>query len=228
MIFLIKGYPTVRPLVLVLKKFLLDKGLLTVYTGGISSYCLFLMVTRFLQEQPQSWIDSGSQLIGFLDFYGNCFDPRITGISVARGQYFPRVNTETNEDIGTGYPFKRSNNNHLGRSVTDGFPRQLRRRHSFQDPDFKVKQQSHQSKQIYGEVSSSRRPFSFDPLFVEDPLRPESNVGRNSFRINQIQRVFSDAHRALTATLEWDINSAYEGEGYPLLNCLLQSKEGAY
>merc|ERR1712194_280821 len=65
------------------------------------------------------------------------------------------------------------------------------------------------------------RPSTFDPLFVEDPLSATNNVGRNAFRINQVQRAFSDAHRALVASLDWDIQAA-EGNGkYPLLKCLL-------
>jgi DNA polymerase sigma len=63
--------PMIRPLVLVLKQFLLNRGLLTAYTGGLSSYCLFLLVARYLQEQSSSWGDCGSLLMGFLDFYGN-------------------------------------------------------------------------------------------------------------------------------------------------------------
>ena len=35
-------------------------------------------------------MDSGSLLLGFLDFYGNHFDPRVTGISVGRSRYFSR------------------------------------------------------------------------------------------------------------------------------------------
>lgn len=35
-------------------------------------------------------MDSGSLLLGFLDFYGNHFDPRRTGISVGRSRYFSR------------------------------------------------------------------------------------------------------------------------------------------
>lgn len=68
----------------------------------------------------------------------------------------------------------------------------------------------------------------FDPIWVEDPLNPLNNVGRNAFRIFQVQRAFSDAHRALVASLEWDINSTNEfdddGE-YPLLKCLLQNED---
>ena len=74
------------------------------------------------------------------------------------------------------------------------------------------------------------RPFTFDPLFVEDPLSPSNNVGRNAFRINQVQRAFSDAHRALAASLDWDLHSNSDGVGsdYPLLNCLLQGEDMVY
>ena len=87
----IQEYPVCRPLMLVLKQFLLDRGLLTAYTGGLSSYGLFLMLSRYLQEQNiGSWTDCGSLLIGFLDFYGNSFDPRQIGISVKNRQFFSR------------------------------------------------------------------------------------------------------------------------------------------
>ena len=74
------------------------------------------------------------------------------------------------------------------------------------------------------------RPFTFDPLFVEDPLSSSNNVGRNAFRINQVQRAFSDAHRALVASLDWDIHSSADGVSvdYPLLKCLLQGEDVLY
>jgi len=75
----------------------------------------------------------------------------------------------------------------------------------------------------------SGMPYTFDPLFVEDPLSAGNNVGRNAFRIFQVQRAFSDAHRALIAALEWDVHSHGEelqnDSGYTLLKCLLQSED---
>ena len=66
----------------------------------------------------------------------------------------------------------------------------------------------------------------FDPIWVEDPLNQGNNVGRNAFRIFQVQRAFSDAHRALVASLEWDINSEFgDDDDYPLLKCLLQNED---
>ena len=74
-------------------------------------------------------------------------------------------------------------------------------------------------------------PYTFDPLFVEDPLSETNNVGRNAFRIFQVQRAFSDAHRALVAALEWDMQSDGElqdSNEYPLLKCLLQSEDTVF
>lgn len=78
------------------------------------------------------------------------------------------------------------------------------------------------------EVASDQNtiPYTFDPLFVEDPLSTGNNVGRNTFRIFQIQRAFSDAHRALMAALEWDMHgNEEESDPFPLLKCLLQSED---
>ena len=67
---------------------------------------------------------------------------------------------------------------------------------------------------------------NLDPIWVEDPLNSGNNVGRNAFRIFQVQRAFSDAHRALVASLEWDINSEFGDDvDYPLLKCLLQNED---
>lgn len=73
-----------------------------------------------------------------------------------------------------------------------------------------------------------RVSYNFDPLWVEDPLSESNNVGRNAFRYLQVQRAFSDAHRALVAALEWEVLSATDGDNdseYPLLKCLLQSED---
>ena len=61
---------------------------------------------------------------------------------------------------------------------------------------------------------ASTAKFWFDPLYVEDPLRPSNNVGRNCFRIYAIQQEFCKAH-ALCTTHPGE----YAGEGeYPILS----------
>ena len=196
-----ENFPMIRPIVLVLKQFLLDKGLLTAYTGGLSSHCLFLMLKRFLQEQSSaSWVDVGSLLMGCLDFYGNGFDPRMVGITVTNaGQYFRRPHYQ-----------QRPSYQH------DSFSDETSRRRSFQDHDAVV-------------MNNNPSTFGFDPLYVEDPILIGNNVGRNSFRINQVQRAFSDAHRALVASLEWDMNGSDLHEiKYPLLKSLLPKSHHSY
>eukprot|EP00536_Pseudo-nitzschia_multiseries_P007612 jgi/Psemu1/196021/e_gw1.181.4.1 len=269
--------PLIRPLMLVLKQFLLHRGLLTAYTGGLTSYCLFLMLARYLQEQPLSNNDCGSLLMGFLDFYGNHFDPRAIGISVGCRQFFARANIHT---AAAGYeptaqPFwNGSRSPHKQHVVINNLPQNptknpidFRRRNSFSDagsvddsrrrprPLFSnppvtsgsVTKGSHRfSSRAHtlpmernyrnnnNNNNNNRRatynnnnfsgfefPSTFDPLFVEDPLSATNNVGRNAFRINQVQRAFSDAHRALIASLDWDIQSAEASGKYPLLKCLL-------
>jgi len=267
---ILEEMPLIRPLMLVLKQFLLHRGLLTAYTGGLSSYCLFLMLARYLQEQPLSNSDCGSLLMGFLDFYGNFFDPRAIGISVGGRRYFARANSNT-AAAGyepTGQPISNRSvpphQQHQKHVVINDLPPisssnsvVFRRRNSFSDtgsvddsrhrhrffakpaatnttvtpgPNHLFvplnttthpKKTNFPSNHNHNNFSGYDRPSTFDPLFVEDPTNATNNVGRNAFRINQVQRAFSDAHRALVASLDWDIQSA-EGNGkYPLLKCLL-------
>jgi hypothetical protein len=264
---ILEELPLIRPLMLILKQFLLDRGLLTAYTGGLSSYCLFLMVARYLQEQPRSVSDCGSLLMGFLDFYGNYFDPRATGISVRRRQFFVRPNnyrpaTYPVESPMWTAPMAPSPQHVNVASPSSVGPHDFLRRHSFSSDTGSVDggRRGHRPPRFQGGSATSHRykahkavpppannntgnanhdnnfshgrPFTFDPLFVEDLLSSGNNVGRNAFRIFQVQRAFSDAHRALVASLEWDIQSSgelHEGpESYPLLKCLLQSEDVLY
>ena len=201
-----------RPLVLVLKQFLQDRGLLTPYTGGLSSYCLFLLVTRYLQEQQHvHWFDCGSLLMGFLDFYGNSFDPRSTGVSVKNRCYFPRHIVQQQSESGNAAKITHHPPSNLK------FDSNLTRRHSFHDHDtivvtesagpytrYSQQRQKHSPITVLGNPSltdnnlkiqsashkAAVKPYTFDPLFVEDPLSSSNNVGRNAFRIFQVRSLF--------------------------------------
>ena len=61
-------------------------------------------------------------------------------------------------------------------------------------------------------------PYKFDPLFVEDPLNPGNNVGRNCFRVLQVQRCWSDVYRVMTQQLRV---SQRDGVYYPVLEYLV-------
>ena len=61
--------------------------------------------------------------------------------------------------------------------------------------------------------------FWFDPLYVEDPLRPSNNVGRNCFRVYAIQQEFCKAHQLCTMH-----PGEYPGNSdYPILSRLCKA-----
>lgn len=171
---LIREFPALRPLVLVLKQFLSRHGLCEAFTGGLSSYALLLLAARFLQDAHV--LDIGAALIGFLGFFGNHYDPASMGVSVGKRCYFSRaiVPVESRSPP-SAIPHERSN-----------------RRHSYNIEDMNF---------IDYNPHATYKPFKFDPLFVEDPLVPGNNVGRNCFRVHQVQRSWSEAHTVLAAKL---------------------------
>lgn len=92
---LTEQFPAAAPLALVLKQFLADRSLDQSYSGGLSSYCLVLLIIRFLQHEyhlsrPINQ-NFGNLLMNFLYFFGNVFDPRQMRISVqGSGVYIKR------------------------------------------------------------------------------------------------------------------------------------------
>ena len=187
---ILEELPVIRPLVLVLKQFLLDRGLLTAYTGGLSSYCLFLMVARYCQEQLPTWCDCGSLLMGLLDFYGNYFDPRTTGVSVGKRKYFSRsqvidhtqpLSTQLlNEDLRWNVSSQQQfneltrRNSFSDRSYGSGgisvavpssrfhMNRQVSLQSQFHSRAPQKQALSHQPK-----LYTSGKPYTFDPIWVE-------------------------------------------------------------
>ncbi|XP_075868179.1 terminal nucleotidyltransferase 4A isoform X2 [Nelusetta ayraudi] len=86
----VKMYPVLPYLIFVLKQFLLQRDLNEVFTGGISSYSLILMVISFLQLHPR--IDArnpnenlGVLLIEFFELYGRHFNYLKTAIRIKNG-----------------------------------------------------------------------------------------------------------------------------------------------
>ena len=76
--------PLLKPMVLVLKQYLYDRGLNSTYTGGLASYSLVLMVASYLMlYHQQEEATLGVLLLGFLELFGKKFDYRSTGIAVS-------------------------------------------------------------------------------------------------------------------------------------------------
>eukprot|EP01090_Pellita_catalonica_P020285 TRINITY_DN7179_c0_g2_i1.p1 TRINITY_DN7179_c0_g2~~TRINITY_DN7179_c0_g2_i1.p1 ORF type:complete len:304 (-),score=42.51 TRINITY_DN7179_c0_g2_i1:90-1001(-) len=93
----VKTLPALTPLALVLKQFLYERDLNDTYTGGISSYCLVLMIVAFLKinvaplanGKEKERVNLGTILLEFLRFFGEQFDFDKMGISLHNGgEYF--------------------------------------------------------------------------------------------------------------------------------------------
>lgn len=91
--------PPLRPLVIVLKFFLAQRGLNETFTGGVGSFMMQMMVVSFLQMRHRtdcatnlaSAPNLGALLLEFFELYGKDFNYGATGISVRHhGSYFPK------------------------------------------------------------------------------------------------------------------------------------------
>ena len=97
---ILEQFPSIRPILFVLKYYMRQKGLNVTYTGGISSFCLFSLVYAYIlylkknnQLSPQNGKEEGQMtlghlLIGLFDFYGFRFNYDKVGISVRYGGFF--------------------------------------------------------------------------------------------------------------------------------------------
>jgi DNA polymerase sigma len=95
--------PKLRPLLLVLKQFLHERGLNNPYTGGLGSYCLLIMVKTFLHlfDTTGTVLDEGGALTAFLRYYGTVFDYATMGISTKHGGEHFRIG-EVGHFLGSG------------------------------------------------------------------------------------------------------------------------------
>eukprot|EP00898_Chlorokybus_atmophyticus_P008713 jgi/Chlat1/8843/Chrsp91S09258 len=88
----LRRYMFLRPLLVVLKLFLDERGLNRVFTGGVGSYCLLNMVISHLQMVAAAKIsDLGYLLMGFLERYGRRFDYNSATISIRAACYFSKA-----------------------------------------------------------------------------------------------------------------------------------------
>ena len=90
----IRKYPQLPYLLFVLKQFLSLRQLLEVYTGGINSYSLVLMIVNMLQLHPRKadWqnqeVNLGVLLIEFFELYGKNFNHERCTINVLDGGFY--------------------------------------------------------------------------------------------------------------------------------------------
>ncbi len=94
---LLKKYPPLKPLVLVIKTFLRERKLNETYRGGIGSFLLIVMVVAFLQYQCKDKgrslkdMNLGELLIQFFRFYGSEFNHESLGITIiGEGSFYKK------------------------------------------------------------------------------------------------------------------------------------------
>ena len=96
---MLEELPQLRPLLMVIKIFLQQRELNEVYSGGVGSYALIIMVSVFLEthasrhgrdgpSEPEQCL--GVLLVDFFDFYGNILNYHEVGISCRGGGSFYR------------------------------------------------------------------------------------------------------------------------------------------
>lgn len=94
---IIKVYPEIRPLMLILKYTLRQRKLNEIYTGGVSSFIIFSLLYYYLTDlkkrryynknngKEEEILTLGDILLGFLNFYGFEFNYSKLGISINNG-----------------------------------------------------------------------------------------------------------------------------------------------
>jgi len=212
---LLRDFPALQPLFLVVKTLLSEKALDNPYTGGLSSFGLVLLITRFLQhinvssrETPRAE-SIGELLAGFLEFVGNGFDPRATGISI--GPHVSSSSPSTSDARKFGGRFLRRDQPltvataldegdkdagrtpfHRSGSTSSSANRTIRSSDdSHRDPPSAT---PHSTGPVnINSMTAQQRRYRLDPIYIENPLAPQTNVTRNCFRIYRIQRLLSDA-----------------------------------
>ena len=87
-------FPQIKPLIKILKKLLIFKNLNNSYKGGMSSYCLFLIIYSYLRMHKSFYENNnidynyGSLFIGFLFHYIMCIDFQYTIINPSLNKPF--------------------------------------------------------------------------------------------------------------------------------------------
>lgn len=95
--------PSIKPLTLVVKQFLCMRQLNEVFSGGLGSYGVVLLIVSFLQMHPliqakaiRAEENYGVLLVEFFELYGRLFNYELVGISLRNGgNYFDRARKAT-------------------------------------------------------------------------------------------------------------------------------------
>jgi len=155
---LLARYPALAPLALSLKQFLKERSLHHAYTGGLSSYCVIILLAAYAKHAAalDGPLPLGRLFADVLAFYGRAFDPRRSAVALAAPAPAPGAAAAAPPPVAALFP-----------------PR-------------------------------GGREALIDVLHISDPLQAagqDVNVGRNCFRMLQIQKALADASKLLDEQL---------------------------
>ena len=92
----LKRHPPLRPLLLLLKCYLGQRGWNEPFSGGMGSYCLLLMLIAHLEAMQREaggqiqWADMGRILVSFLIYFGRVFDYRTDVVTLDNRPQFTK------------------------------------------------------------------------------------------------------------------------------------------
>lgn len=91
---ILKKYPFIRPVLILVKYIIRQRGLNETFTGGMGSYLLFSIIFAYVQYMTRNGevyndeFNLGTFLLGFLKFICHDFNYRKLGISLRNGGEF--------------------------------------------------------------------------------------------------------------------------------------------
>jgi len=190
-----KQFPHLTPLALVLKQFLKERNLHAAYTGGLSSYCLVLLITTFLQQQRA--LEKGGLLLSNVKMVPSPVQ-LLPGVNLAQPiglcksvSSSPPPTPRT--PSGLASPEEKRADPVLGRLLLDFL--------NFFGKVFDPRISLVSLRAEGNFLPRDRFHGVIDPLFIEDPFQPDNNIGRNCFRVLQIQKAFAAASVVLEQQL---------------------------
>ncbi|XP_057867690.2 uncharacterized protein LOC131074957 isoform X1 [Cryptomeria japonica] len=189
-------FPSLVPLVLLLKSYLHHKGLNTVYFGGLSSYSLTLMLVFYLEQMfpafPDMSLPSASlKPVETLCLFGK--DSSVGEPVIKRAKYVIDQLLRL-LDTSVGFP-------NLG-TLLLGFLTYFGSFIDFSRMRIVLQGKDGNPGGIFWQ-SERQTPA---PLYIEDPLRPGVNVGAGSFAMCHVQTAFVEMLQILTRPLPDTLN----------------------
>jgi len=164
--------PKLRPLVLIVKEFLSEKGLNNTYTGGLGSYCLIIMARTFLHM----YHTSPDNLLPFRTSGSSTTSTSTTAAATATARSSSSDNQL--EDI--------------GKAVLAFF--------KFYGTEFDYSTMGISTKRggVFYRIGDIGYYNGTAALVIEDPFDPMSNIASGVFSMWRVKAAFESAYQALT------------------------------